>query len=123
MRNGQAGESAGSAAWKLLGAEAWRLLGTGRLRAAAQLTAALSAIGGSVPALLLFCKPSDLPQPTPASIAKGMHADSLLGASFVMHLAESRAIRMTMATEHYCRTAIVLRAILCHQTLSSGISC
>ena len=92
MSNGQAGESAGSAAWKLLGAEAWRLLGTGRLRAAAQLTAALSAIGGSVPALLLFCKPSDLPQPTPASVAKGMHAHSLFTLFTVTCLAVYRAI-------------------------------
>ena len=51
--------------------EAWRLLGAGRLRAAAQLAAALSAIGGSVPALLMSCKPPDLPHPTPASVAKG----------------------------------------------------
>lgn len=92
MSNGQAGESAGSAAWKLLGAEAWMLLGAGRLRAAAQLTAALSAIGGSVPALLLFCKPSDLPQPTPASIAKGMRAHFLLIPSSVTCLAVYRAI-------------------------------
>ena len=89
MSNGQAGESAGSAAWKLLGAEAWRLLGTGRLRAAAQLTAALSAIGGSVPALLLFCKPSE---PTPASVAKGMHAHSLFTLFTVTCLAVYRAI-------------------------------
>lgn len=53
--------------------EAWRLLSAGRLRAAAQLAAALSAIGGSVPALLMSCKPPDLPHPTPASVAKGKH--------------------------------------------------
>ena len=72
VSNGEASESAGSTAWRLLGGEAWRLLSTGQLRAASQLAAALSAIGGSVPALLLSCKPPDLPQPTPSSVAKGM---------------------------------------------------
>lgn len=63
--------SAGSAAWRLLGAEAWRLLDSGRLRNAARLSAALSAVGGSMPALLLSCRPPDRAAPTPLSIARG----------------------------------------------------
>ncbi len=63
--------SAGTAAWRVLGAEAWRLLDSGRLRNAARLSAALSAVGGSMPALLLSCRPPDRPLPTPLSIARG----------------------------------------------------
>lgn len=70
--------SAGSAAWRLLGAEAWRLLDSGRLRNAARLSAALSAVGGSMPALLLSCRPPDRAAPTPLSIARGAITAPLL---------------------------------------------
>ena len=63
--------SAGTAAWRVLGTEAWRLLDSGRLRNAARLGAALSAVGGSMPALLLSCRPPDRAAPTPLSIARG----------------------------------------------------
>jgi hypothetical protein len=67
----EADGSTGTAAWKLLGAEAWRLLDGGQLRCAARLGAALSAVGGSMPALLLSCRPPDRPSVTPQAVARG----------------------------------------------------
>ena len=64
--------SAGLIAWRLLGVEAWHLLDSGQLRSAARLGAALSAVGGSMPALLLSCRPPDRPQPNPASVIRGV---------------------------------------------------
>lgn len=76
--NEEADGSTGTAAWKLLGSEAWRLLDGGHLRCAARLSAALSAVGGSMPALLLSCRPPDRPPPSPQAIVRGAVSCSCL---------------------------------------------
>lgn len=84
--------SAGTAAWRLLGAEAWRLLGSGRLRNAARLGAALTSVGGSMPALLLSCRPPDRTAPTPLSIARGAAPATLNAAQCSCQRAKSSSL-------------------------------
>ena len=66
------GSSAGTLAWRLMGGQAWRLLDSGRLRSAARLGAALSAVGGSVPALLLSCRPRERPPASAQEVVAGV---------------------------------------------------